>query len=450
MRSRRPALFIAVLLGATLTGTGKACPALLEARQLASAGVRARQDLRLFVLNGVGTQRRWLSQPVQVDAMEEGMGGISVLVVPAAGQTLSKQALAPLDRIAFARESFGPVRTPSDGAPCKTERLYELQDPAQAERFAYLAFCDDPQGTTRSKVTPPVALDQEQRRIRSPLFDYTYLASNQLLFSRLQLRGREDKILFNGGDDADILLHLDVKNFFTLNLTNANVQSFVEHTSAGSIGLVERLQFFLKLLVFKIDLKMATTASFFTDAAHLPMVMDIPLEPSEHLNPGSGMLFNWLPKDARLLPHAAASTAVIAEAGRLAQGPGALAKDGLKACKSGQDTCTYTLAGSIGSGAAARAFFIDMVVPRALVAKGFYPLYVEDVARFKREAAWDEEDSDFGRIAMYFEVSGLPKGQHKMDYWIRLGDAAGASGACPASVRWRGAVELGSVPRTLH
>ncbi len=449
MRSRRAGVFttLVVVAYAAAPRPAAACPAFLEAQQLGPTLAGARRDVRLFTLEVDGKARRWQSQPVQVDPMEKGMGG-GVLIVPEDGRDLDRDPLAPLDRIALQVETFGAPRADKDPAPCRTGRLFELQNPAEPARFAYLAVCDDAAGATRSRVPNPVALLTDVQQIKSPLFDYTYLANNQLLFSKLAVHDPKSGQVLNAGEAADILLHLDVKNFFTINLTNSNVQSFVEHTRSGSLGLVERLQFFLKILAFKIDLKMATTASFFADSANLPMLMDIPLEPSERLHPGSGMLFNWLPKAARILPQAKGSTAVPANPKWIAEGTAALAREGLKSCRAtGQGMCTYTMEGVIGQPPVARPFFIDMVVPRYLVEKGFFPMFVADLAKFKAAAAWDaDDDADQNRVAMYFEVSGIPQGQHKMDYWIRLGDGPGKAATCPTPVNVRGPVGIPSVP----
>lgn len=448
----RNAVFAIVLLYAlTLSSTAAACPAFITGDQLKPKPDGARKDLRLFTLEaGTAGTRRWLSQPVQVDAMDKAPFGGSVLRLPSEGQDLATEPLEGPDRIALRVESFGLVRSAKDPAPCRTDRLYELQNPADPARFAYLAACDDPSGATRSTEgggKGPVALDTKSLKINSGLFDYTYQPNNHLIFNKLTVRDLKSGKLFDGGSDADILLRLDPKLFFTLNLTNDNVQSFVEHTNVGPVGLVERIQFYLRVMLFKIDLKMATTASFFADSANLPMVMDIPLDPVEHLNAGSGMLFNWAPNEARLKPNGARSTTPAADARLIAKGGAGLAAVGLKNCKGGP-TCSFLMEGAVGQGEAARPFFIEMAVPKTLVAKGFFPMHVEDVAAFKTAAAWDEpEPQDKGRVAMYFEVSGAPKGQHMMDYWIRLGDGAG-SGSCPAPVVVRGPV--GAAPTVAH
>ncbi len=425
-----------------------ACPAYLEAKSLSPLPPAARESLRMFTVteNGKG-ERIWESQPVQIDPMEATPFG-SVLAVPEEGADQDKEMMAKDDRIALRVEAFGPPASPKDPAPCKTERLYELESPAAPGKFAYLAACDDPTGKTRTEAPDPVEHDRKKRHMETALYDYDYLANNQLIFKRFSLHDPKTKKSVPSGKDADILLHLDVKKFFTIDLTNEGVQSFVEHSRNGELGLVGRIQFYLKLLFFKIDMKMATTGSWFTDAAHLPMVMDVPLDASDRLHSGSGMLFNWDPQESRFLPESKLSSVPIADPKLITGGLEALAAVGLKNCQAGAAFCAYRMEGRVGT----QDFYIDMSVPHTLVKRGFFPSFVPNVASFKKGVEWDDEPDakDEKRIAMYFETAGLPKGQHKMDYWIRMGDGSGKLSVCPQPVAVRRSLSQGGQAPVAH
>ena len=428
------------------------CPAFIFGNDLKPLPAKARGDLRLFALSGVvSAKRAWIPLPVQIDPMEESPEG-PVLALPSASEAdalsdLGRVKIGGADRLSLSTEGFGPARRPADGTPCRADTVYEVQDPTAPGRFAYLFACSD---QAPIPAAGPVTHVAARDHIETPVYAYDYLPNNQLIFDKLVVR--DDGKSYAGGSAADVLLHLDPKNFFTVELTNQNVQSFVEASRLGPVGLVGRIQFYMKVLFFKIDLHMATTASWFVDSANLPMVMDVPVDATDRLNLASGMLFNWLPDDARMLAVSNATTTPVAVPATILKGNSSLADVGLKNCRG--DTCFFRSEGRIGAGEG-RPFFIDMTVPRSLVAKGFFPSFVGDLAAFRKNVGWDGTDdepdeSDKGRVAMYFETSGLAKGRYKMDYWIRLGNGAGQDGACPASVSVKAATNVDGKTPVAH
>lgn len=407
-----------------LSNPALSCPAFLSGKALSqSTGGGARADWRLFTRTG-GT---WSSEALQVDPMDK----TGALIVPAEGEVLASKPLTTDDRVTFRPERFGQRFDGQGAFPCRTERLHEVQDKTKEGRFAYVARCDDPAGATRYTGGQPVRHLEGKRQIGSSLFDYVYQPNNQLVFDQLNVRvpGQAKPVV--GARGADILLHLDVKNFLTLEFTNDNVQSFVESSHKGDVGMVGLINFYLKVLFFKIDLHMATTASWYQDAANLPMLIDVPVDAPSKLNAGSGMLFNWLPADSQVFANDPRSTVPHADPATILKGWQAHAARGLAKCSG--DPCMYRLVGAIGS----EAFTIDMIVPRDLVSKGFYPSWSGDLSALKVGNGWESEgdDADKGRVAMYFETSGLPKGKYKMDYWIRMGGTQTAGVSCPAPVQ---------------
>jgi hypothetical protein len=352
----------------------------------------------------------------------------------AVGRDISAaSAAAPLtgrDRLVMRPERFGAMYDGEAGWPCETERLYELRDPLHTGRFAYLAACRDADAVADAARPRPVALDAGANTIRSPLFEYVFLPNNQLIFASLKVREGAGGPLRPAAGDADLLLHLDVRNFFSLDLTNKNVQSFVESTHAGELGFVGRLQFYLRLLFFKIDLKMAATANFYADAANIPMLVDVPVDAPRRLHPGSGMLFNFREREARLDLTHPLSNIKAADPAAIKKGYAALGAAAAAACRG--RVCPYRLVGRLGS----QSFVIDMAVPRFMVARGFYPQWVPHVGRFAAALDWDEpEDAVAANAGMYYETSGLPKGRYQVDYWIRMAaDEVALQGRCPTTV----------------
>jgi hypothetical protein len=442
MRARPTATALAastaLALSAALAPAARACPAFLAADGLPSLHRSARANLRLFTLSTRAGQPAWTRQPLQIDPLDEA----GVLRAPAPGEDLGKAPLAAADRLSFRNETLGERVAAGAGAPCRTPFVVELRDALHAERFGYLAACDD----AGAPLPSPVHHDKQRLAIGSPLFEYVYQPNNQLIFSSLAVSPKAGGARLDAGSGADILLHIDPKGFFTMEFTNDDVQSFVEATNAGELGLVGRIQFYLKLLFLKIDLKMATVASWFSDSANIPMVMDVPADAPKNLHAGSGMLFNWLPRQTRFAADGR-STVPRADGALALQGAAAVAKLGLGACRG--DTCRYRQTGAIGD----RAFTIDMTVGRELVERGFFPSWVDDVAAFKKAIGWSDEaePEDKGRIALYFETSGLAKGQYTMDYWIRMGEPESDADTCPRRVDVVRLVPAGDLtPRTSH
>jgi hypothetical protein len=463
----RPDLIVAFLV-ATLAPHAKACPAFLRAGVLQPAVAANRADLALFVLEPQASKKsedsikpqttntdKWRRLPLQVDPV----GDDGVLLTAQEGATdkalsasLKHMPLGLMDRLSFHKQHFGKRFDPSTlnaarGWPCPTERLYEIQDPSSSSRFAYLAACKE--SAEKPSARPkPVKFTALKQTITSPLYEYIYKPNNQLIFTSLKVSESFAGPLRLATNEADLLLHLDVKNFFTLNLTNRNVNSFVESTHLAELGLVGRIQFYLRLLFFKIDLKMATMASFFTDSANIPMLVDVPVEARKHLNPGSGMLFDFIEKEARTDIRHPLSTVKKVDPSLIKRGYESLASQGLTACRG--DHCPYRMLGKLGT----QSFMIDITVPRLMVEHGFFPQWVDNVAAFTKAMDWATPSeatvkAGASKVGVYFEVSGLPKGRYQVDYWIRMAkDKSELEGSCPASVAFKRAIE--TIPTQLR
>ena len=113
-------------------------------------------------------------------------------------------------------------------------------------------------------------------------------------------------------------------------------------------------------------------------------------------------------------------------------GPAELRPFGLKYCRG--DECTYRYAIDLRG----KRLSMEIGIRRDLVEKGFFPIYVPDTHSAKGTMGWQGEGVEVsGRSGMYFEVSGLPKGEHPWDFWIRLGTTADLDKPCPEPVNFR-------------
>ena len=71
-----------------------------------------------------------------------------------------------------------------------------------------------------------------------------------------------------------------------------------------------------------------------------------------------------------------------------------------------------------------------------MVQQGFFPQWVADVPAFMKVMGWDEDAQPMkNRVGVYFNNSGLHKGQYKFDQWIRLGRESDVASVCPRSIR---------------
>jgi hypothetical protein len=274
-----------------------------------------------------------------------------------------------------------------------------------------------------------VSLDQAKHLIDAPRFSYDYQPNNQLMYKRLLAKGPWGAPVLAGGD-ADLNLHLDVKTFFTMDFDNRDVESYVVRAETGPVGVVASIDFFLRVLFFKVNLKMATTAGFYADAGHIPAVIDVPVDAAKMLNPGSGLLYSWIRKAATVDQSQPEKTMPNADPKRIAAGFATNAKTGLPYCHG--ETCNFRLRGTVAN----ETFALDVNVPKTMVERGFFPQWIPDVAAFKKGLGWDDDpDAVKDQVAVYFDNSGLPQGQYKIDQWIRIGKAADVASVCPRPVK---------------
>lgn len=433
MRGKHGRQALAALVALSVAPPAVACPAYVPAQSV-DLPIGKRSEVRLFARTGDA----WTALPLQVDALDEK----GVLKAPpergdgTAGDP-GFQLVSPLDRIALRVESFGAKAAAGAPAPCKAARAVELEAPGRdgQPRYGYLTVCED---AAADVAALPVSHDVAHQNIKAPRFEYSYQPNNQLMYRSLIAKSPAWTTPALAAANADLNLHLDIKKFFTMDFTNADVESFVGQTSVGPVGMVGSIDFFLHLLFFKINLKMGTTVGFYADSAHIPAVIDVPRDAPKMLHPGSGILYTWGTRDAAIDQTKPAETMPNADAPRALAGWEAQKATGLAYCNG--DPCVFRLRGVLRD----EHFALDVNVPKNMVERGFYPQWVGDVAAFKKAMGWDDDPKDPpGTVAVFFDNGGLPQGQYKIDQWIKIGQPAEVAATCPRAVRTLGNVSFG-------
>jgi hypothetical protein len=440
------AAILAVLTAALLPAPGAvACPAYIGAGTLPAGTSGIRRDMKVFALQaGSNGIRTWKSLAAQVDPLDEK----GVLRADPEGSYLADQGLESNDRILVRREQFGLRLTPEDKAPCDASSAVELRNPEQGDQYAYLVFCRNA-GDFAFDHPTPVTIDQKQFKIAGPTFEYDYQPNNQLMYKSLIAKGKYPQPSAVAAADADVNIHMDIKRFFTMDFTNKNVESYVTSNRSGPVGTVGSINFFLRLLFFKIDLKMATTVGFYEDSGHIPSIIDVPRDAPKMLNPGSGLMYLWTTKAAEFDQTSPEKTMPFVDAKSILAGWEEHARTGLRYCHGTSDTCNFRLRGKV----VGEAFGLDINVPRNLVERGFFPVWVPSVSQFKKDMAWDSSpDETPGVVGIYFENGGLLKGQYKLEQWLRIGDQKDIASTCPRPVGIGDAVSFGpsSAPDVAH
>ena len=402
-----------------------ACPAYLGADKVPAATTSLRRQLKLFAVEVAPTgERSWVNLPMQVDPLDEK----GVLKENPIGKELKNLPIEKTDRINLRRENFGFKAVPTDGAPCATEKAVELQNPENVGKYAYLVQCKNDEKFAKIH-SLPVSIDPVLHKITAPQFEYDYQPNNQLMYKNMVAKGKHPFPPTIAVANSDVNIHLDIRRFFTMDFNNDNVESYVRNNTSGPVGMVGSIDFFLRLLVFKIDLKMATTVGFYKDSGHIPTIVDIPRDAPKMLKPGSGLMYLWTTKAAKFDQSNPAKTMPFIQPKTVLSGWENHAKTGLNYCNGNE--CVFRLRGKV----VGESFGLDINVPRDVVARGFFPSWVPSVAKFKKEMDWDSDPKEGADVVgVYFENGGLLKGQYKLEQWIRIGSEESISSSCPRKV----------------
>ena len=396
-----------------------ACPGALLVSNLPRILNGKRSALRLFSFKDA--QHEWVQVPLQVDPLDQD----GRLIFFDNDDYHSSQIQAS-DVLLFRTEEFGGRSNQSNKVrpPCITNQVFELEDPVK-HRFAYLVVCEGAPLVIQKSV--PVTFDAELHALASPFYQYFFNKNNYMQFDRINFlspQGNWQEV----ATDSRILIRADVKNFFTMTFDSMQIESNLEKSRVGPVGSLARLSFFLKILLFKIRMSLATDVGFFSDSGHIPMLINMPVNAYDYLKPKSGILYSWVTSAAtQLVPNGLQLPMLDPEL--VKQGAGALAREGLKFCH--EDDCRYRYTIELYG----KRMSMTIVIKRSLVSKGFFPMFVDNVQRHQVMMGWDQETlGDQSRSGLYFEVSGLPAGEHPWDFWLKLAGSADAEESCPARI----------------
>jgi hypothetical protein len=381
------------------------CPAFVFGKDLPN---RTAGDLRVFAYQSSA----FMELPIQVDRLQNG----ELVTAP------SEPSLE--DRIVIGTDGWGSKWSGEGKFPCQARWVQELSD--SKSRFAYLGLCEP---EARKAFDHPVIA--QPGRYVSPLYNYQYWPKNQLLYQALELRHPQTGEILLGGKDAEFSMHLDLKGFPNFDFDKNDLESYVKTSNAGELGVATSIDFFLRFMFFKINLKMATLAAFYGDSANIPMVVDVPVKAPRFLNPGSGLLFSWDMQSARIdFSHPETRFPSVAPSAIKAGGE-PFRQVGLSYCTDPRsDLCTFRFLGLIRD----LPFVMDIYVPRIMVENNFFPIWIGDPDEFRKELGWRQAPASPDVGGIYFENSGLPKGTYKLDYWIKVSKDANR---CPMAINLR-------------
>ncbi len=398
----------------------QACPGVVSFHDLEGFSGGLRKDLRLFALTSppVG-HKLWKQLAFQVDPLTP-----DGRLVFAPGEDLSLKSIEPSDLLTFQVEDFDrPMGPGSPPLPCRSSSVYEI---SLEGRAAYLTSCD-PSRQPPVRFSAQVTFDPEQNTLESAMYRYRFHSDNYMQFANIAFRrpsGGWDDV----AHDSRLLIRADIKNFFTMRFDSQQIVSRLEASRLSPVGNLARLSFYLRILLFKIRMSLATDVGFYSDSGHIPMQVDLPVNAYERLRAGSGILYSW-----RLAEGAGNEASTLhmprLDPDQVHLGFKDLAKLGLGYCHG--DHCLFRYSVTVHG----RQLSMDMDLRRALVERGFFPMYVANTRMPSKAMGWGlDDEEEVNRMGMYFEVSGLPEGGHPWDFWLRLGAPETSQLICPRPV----------------
>lgn len=397
-----------------------ACPGALFDFETTPRMSGVRQGVRLFAKgSSAGSKTGITAVPLQIDPIDED----GHLVFFGDNSYLGKN-LERYDMFSFRTEHFGEKIDPkTEKLPCQGQHVFEVRD--EKGGFAYLTNC----GLLAPPVFHPfrVSFQKDEHLLESGVYQYRFNPENYMQFHSIAFKNGASWAKV--AEDSRMLIRADVKNFFDMNFDSRQIESHLEASRLGPVGDLARLSFYLRILFFKIDLKLSTDVGFYEDSGRIPMMVNIPVNAQEYLHPASGILYSWaLSPEAEKAPKEINMPAL--DVKEVKKGYKEYAKVGLKHCK--VTDCTFAYSVDFQG----RRMSMDLVVKKALVERGFFPVYVDDIVKYRKDMGWDLSfPPGTKRPGLYFEVSGLPKGGHPWDFWLRLGTPKEAGKDCPTLVR---------------
>lgn len=378
-----------------------------------------RKGVRLFTIDPSSRRIRML--PLQVNPIDD--DGHLVFFDD---QAYLEKESAISDLLLFRLEDFGAgFDATKDRLPCRGRHVYEIKDP-HYNRYAYLTNC----GIQGPPIPYPgmVAFDKERHSLESAIYRYRFNPDNYMQFDSIKFYNDQQMTWRQVANDSRLVIRADVRNFFNMNFDSDQIESRLEASRLGPIANLARVSFYLRILFFKISMSLATDVAFFSDSGHIPMMVNLPVNAYDYLNPASGILYTWTMSSVAKAPDEWIEMPRL-NVSQIKEGWQQLAQAGLKNCRAGR--CSYRFSAE----AEQRRLSMDLDVAQDLVARGFFPQFVDDVAAYQEQMGWGIDiPKGEKRVGMYFEVSGLPKGGHPWNFWLRLGGPLGGAKTCPSPI----------------
>ncbi|MES2746644.1 MAG: hypothetical protein V4655_14520 [Bdellovibrionota bacterium] len=399
-----------LIAGLFLSDLLYACPGLLLAQHIPFFETsRIRRDrLSLYSYNG-----KWTPIPLQLDPLDRD----GALVFPK-DAAWTKDNLEPKDRLSFNIDQFAArydtaarLKTQGD-LPCGTRELIELK---YQGKYAYLMTCEQDPIARQSR---PVTHDEAARTVRTGDYSYVYTKSNHLVFENIKVaESNASKTMIPVAKDSDLLIVGDVKKFFTLYFDSSDIDAEIKYKRQGAMGLMGGMEFFLRIMAFKIDLQLLPEVNFFEDSMFMPMMMTLPVDARTYLRRGSGIYYSWASEpDVEWLWNESRLDDLNLEL----LNPNStlpLSLPSSKHCDSRY--CLYTIVAK----AKGRPFVMNFKINRKAADLGFFPQLIRDVSAAEKKIGHKlGRFPAAGRVAIYFETARLPKGTHTWDFWIYFPD----------------------------
>jgi len=257
----------------------------------------------------------------------------------------------------------------------------------------------------------PITYDPIQGIISSKYYKYSFNPENHILFQNIELL--QDQKWISVARDSNVNFHINIKNFFNLNFGPSDISSKLEDFRLGPLGLVGKVSFYLNILFFKIKLSLVTDVHFYESQVNVPMIMYAPRDLSKNLNPKSGIYYSWI----STLPFSRVHV-------------GDLSEESAKFTKNSDPSCPWGFCNYQVS--ALDLLTMQLKIPGPLVQKNFFPLWAE--ATKENHKLMPAVNTASNTQGLYFEVSSLPQGEHKWDFWMNL--QAESQETCPIKGAW--------------
>lgn len=404
-----------------------ACPAYLYFKTDLEELKGKRNEISLLTYSR--KSQTWNFLPLQVDPLNQGGG-----VLFDDDQEMMDKDININDRIVFDVEDFGD-QGDLKSFPCKGSAVYRLVNYIDKTKHAYLSICSkDLQKKYSLNKRQKVFYNPDKHFLGSNEYTYFFNPDNYLLFDKVLIRQKKAKDVSSIGSNITILS--DVKNFFTLVFDSDNIESQLESTIDGPLGINGSVSFFVRVLFLKLKLSLSTDVSFYRRSAHIPMVLYLPVDATAYLNHGSGIIYNWqlsdsFRKQATYVQMPRFDKNMFSQ---LMNNHAEYSKLGLPYCRGGK-YCYFSY--KVGK---EHPFIMQFTILKDLVNAGFFPVYVSDVSQFEKLMNWglaDDLEAPEEKLKLavqsgfYFSTSGLSEGNHAWDFWMQLGSGGQKTTNCP-------------------